>query len=55
MNSKTRDALKELCEKVNFMTQGSIHMIGLETAKEVMQACSNLSKALDKDETIVGD
>lgn len=53
MNTNTRDALKQLCEKVNFMAQGSVLMIGRETAEEVVQACSDLSRALDKDETIL--
>lgn len=55
MNARTRDALKELCINIDYMAQGTVQIIGIETATEVVQAAQNLFTALDKDETIVGD
>lgn len=52
MNENTKLALKQFADCVSFLAQGTVRMIGLETAKEVLDAVDNLKKCLDKDETL---
>lgn len=53
MNTNTKDKLIEFIHQVQNLAAGSVHMIGVTTAAEIMQAAVNLEIALNKDETIL--
>lgn len=53
VNSNTREDLKEFAAAVQTLAAGCVHMIGMETAGEIINKCEKLIKQLDKDETII--
>ncbi len=52
MNATTKDALIDFATKVQILASGTIHMIGLEIAQEVIASAEVLKTALKKDETL---
>lgn len=53
MNANTKDKLIEFIHQVQNLASGTVHLIGLKTAAEIMQAGTQLEAALIKDETIL--
>ena len=53
MNSSTKRSLELFVEAVEKLAVGTVHMTGMQTTTEVLQACQDLKVALAKDETIL--
>lgn len=52
MNSQTRERLIEFIDQIQELAVGTIHMIGVEKAKEIIDSGIVLKTALEHDETI---
>lgn len=52
MNTQTKEALVRFTEAVEKLAGGTIHMIGLQTATEVIAECAYLRTSLQNDKTI---
>lgn len=53
MNSNTRAALDKFAMKVAHMAEGCVHQLGTQEAGNIIEACNELSRALQHDETII--
>jgi len=52
MNYKTKLAIKDFATAVQKLAQGTVHMLGIEQATEIVNVAEELKNTLDKDETI---
>lgn len=52
MNQNTAKSLKDFISAIEILTAGVAHEIGLTTAGEILTACNELKRAINKDETI---
>lgn len=47
LDLETRDAIRDLCEAVAILASGSVHMLGLTAAGEVMGKAKRLAERMD--------
>jgi hypothetical protein len=55
MNSNTRNAFRELCQTLMDTAVSLSSVLGTDDAGKLIEKAGNLSDALAKDETIIGD
>lgn len=52
MNHNTTQSLIKFVDAVETLTAGVVNHIGVATASEVLTACNDLKRAIEKDETL---
>ena len=52
MNENSKKALQEFTDAVAELAAGVIHMIGVESAGEIISKCAKLKQTLENDETL---
>lgn len=52
MNENTKEALKQFANAVEALALGTVHMIGVDAAGQIINRAEELKTALDKDETL---
>lgn len=48
LDPETRDAIRDLCEAVAILAQGTVHMIGTHTAGDVLTKTMRLTTRMDE-------